>query len=129
MGRLFYEDEFQALRDVIEQGKGYQKTSAHLWPGMKADSAYAKLKACANERGDQRLKLREYIAAMTFNGCFDTLYYISDECLHSRPAPKAPAEEEAKLVQVIEAAGETMKRALDALEKVRRQDLQSRVAR
>lgn len=129
MGRLFYDDEFQALRDVIEQGQGYMKTAGHLWPGMKLDSAYAKLKACVNEKGDQRLKFREHIAVMRFNETFDLLYFICDECMHARPAPKAPADEEAKLAQVIEAAGGTLERALAALQTLRKQELQAKVVR
>jgi hypothetical protein len=120
MGRLFYDDEYQALRDVIEQGRGYKETAAHLWPGMKIESAYAKLKACSNEKGDQRLKFREYIAAMAFNGRFDVLYFVCDECMHTRPTPKAPADEEAKLAQIIESAGGTLERALAALQNLRK---------
>jgi hypothetical protein len=118
--RLFYDDEFQALRDVIEMGKGYQKTAGHLWPGMKDGSAYAKLKACTNEHGDQRLKFRELIAAMVFNDRFDLLHHACDECMHTRPMPKSPADEEAKIVQAIESAGGTLERALQRLEALRR---------
>jgi hypothetical protein len=124
-GRLFYDDEFQALRDVVELGHGYPKTAGHLWPGMKPESAYAKLKACCNEHGDQRLKFREYIAVMIFNERFDVLYFASDECSHTRPIPRAPADEEAKLAQVIESAGDTLERALKALDNVRRRNLRT----
>lgn len=116
MSRLFYDDEFQALRDVIEMGKGYQKTSGHLWPGMKPESAYAKLKACTQERGDQRLKFREIIAVMVFNGQFDALYFMCDETMHHRPQPKTPEDEEAKVVAVIDNAATTLSQALKALE-------------
>lgn len=128
MGRLFYDDEFQALRDTIENGKDYKATATHLWPGMKPESAYAKLKACTNEKGDQRLKFREYIAVMVFNEQFDVLHYMADECLHTRPQPKAPADEQAKLAQVIEAAGGTLERALKALDNMKRRELQVRSA-
>lgn len=128
MGRLFYDDEFQALRDVIEQGAGYQKTAAHLWLGMKLDSAYSKLKACCNEKGDQRLKFREIIAVMRYNEHFDVLYFVCDECMHTRPTPKAPADEEAKLAQVIESAGGTLERALAALQALKKQALHANVS-
>lgn len=119
MSRLFYEDEFQALRDVIEQGKGYEKTAGHLWPGMKATSAYAKLKACTQEQGDQRLKFREVIATMVFNDRYDALFFMCDETLHARPVQKAPKDEEAKLASVIETAAGTLERAMQALNRLR----------
>jgi hypothetical protein len=120
MASLFYDDEYQALRSVIEGGKGYKETAAHLWPGMKIDSAYAKLKACTQDRGDQRLKFREYIAAMVFNERYDILYFMCDETFHQRPQRKAPAEEEAKIVQAVEHATGTLDRALRALQDLKR---------
>lgn len=119
MSRLFYDDEYQALRDVIEQGKGYDKSAGHLWPSMKPTSAYAKLKACTNEHGDQRLKFGEILELMRFNGRFDVLYFACDETLHSRPSPKAPQDEQAKLAIVIENAAGTLESALKALDRVR----------
>lgn len=125
MGRLFYDDEFQALRDAVELGKGYEKTAGHLWPGMKATSAYAKLKACCNEHGDQRLKFREFIAAMLFNEQFDLLYFMADECMHTRPVPKAPADKEAELVAVIESAAGTLEGALRQLNNMRQRGVKA----
>lgn len=116
---LLYDDEYHALRVCIEQGRGYEKTAGHLWPLMKLSSAYAKLKACTNERGDQRLKFAEVLEVMRFNGMYDVLYYICDETLHNRPTQKAPQDEEAKLASVIENAAATMESAMRALERVR----------
>jgi hypothetical protein len=120
VSRLFYEDEFQALRDVIEQGKGYEKTAGHLWPGMKSQSAYSKLKACTNEHGDQRLKFGEIIEAMRFNARFDALFYACDELMHARPSQKAAAEEEARIAVIIESSASTLERALQQLAHLRR---------
>lgn len=116
---LLYDDEFHALRTCIEQGKGYEKTAAHLWPGMKLNSAYAKLKACTAEAGDQRLKFREIVELMRFNDMYDVLYYICDETLHNRPTQKKPEDEEAKLASVIDGAAATLESAMKALERVR----------
>lgn len=120
MSRLFYDDEFAAIREVIESGKGYKKSAEHLWPSMKPESAYARLKACTTEAGDQRLKFGEIITLMVFNERFDALHYLCDECLHSRPLPKTPADEEAKLVVVIESAANTLDHALRSLDSLRK---------
>lgn len=122
---LLYDDDFHALRVCIEQGKGYEKTAAHLWPGMKLQSAYAKLKACSSERGDQRLKFREYVEVMRFNGMYDVLYYICDETLHNRPTQKKPEDEEAKIASVLESAAATMEGAMKALDRLRARQAQA----
>ena len=44
--QLFYDDENHALRRMIEDGKGYKATATFLWPDMKMESAYARLKDC-----------------------------------------------------------------------------------
>lgn len=116
---LFYDDEFQALRNMIENGKGYKKTAGFLWPGMKPDSAHAKLKACCKSDGDERLKLHEILAAMQFNERFDPLLYLCDETLHNRPLQKKPQEEQAKLVGVIENATSVITGALAKLERMK----------
>lgn len=116
---LLYDDEFHPIRVCIEEGKGYQKTACHLWPAMKDASAYARLKAATNVHGDQRLKFGEILEVMRFNQRFDPLYFMCDETLHNRPTQKAPQDEEAKIVAVIENAGAQLETAVRALERVR----------
>ncbi len=116
---LFYDDEFQALRQMIEAGRGYKKTAAMLWPAMKPDSAYAKLKACCNGAGDERLKFGEIVAAMRFNERFDPLYYACDETLHLRPGRREAREEQARLAVVMQEAAATMTRAMEQLERLK----------
>jgi hypothetical protein len=123
MSALFYDDEYHPTRAAIEDGKGYQETAQRLWPSMKPESAYARLKACTNSQGDQRLRFGEIIEVMRFNQRFDPLYYACDEALHHRPAPKAPQDEEAKLVSAINGAADTLQRAMNALEALRRREV------
>jgi hypothetical protein len=125
MTALFYDDEFHPIRAAIEDGKGYKETAAHLWPSMKIESAYARLKACTNASGDQRLRFGEIVEVMRFNQRFDPLMYACDETFHHRPLPKAPEDEEAKLVSVIESASATTERALKALEALRRREVRA----
>ena len=119
-GRLFYDDEHDALAQMIANGP-YQlkEVAAHLWPGMKPDSAYAKMKACLNPQGDQQFKFHEIIAAMKFCGQFDPLYHLCDETLHARPPRIAPADEEVKLVECINSATSVLQKALLQLERLR----------
>lgn len=95
---LFYDDELHALRRMIEEGKGYKATSHFLWPDMKMESAYARLKDCVQrpEKG-QFLKFGEIIAAMNFNGRFDPLYHAADQTEHKRPERRSPKDEALEL--------------------------------
>lgn len=117
---LFYDDEYHAIRAAVEDGRGYKETAAHLWPSMKPESAYARLKACTHNSGDQRLRFGEIVALMRFNGRFDPLYYCCDETAHHRPNPKSPDDEEAKIVAAIDSASGTLNRAIKALEVLQR---------
>lgn len=123
--QLFYDDEFHPIRAAIEEGRGYKETAMHLWPSMKPESAYAKLKACTHVRGDERLKFGEIVEVMRFNQRFDPLYYACDETMHHRPSPKTPTDEEAKIVGAIEQASSTLERALKALEALRRREIKA----
>lgn len=122
---LFYDDEHHALRAVIEQGKGYKKTAAHLWPGMKPESAYSKLKHAVAGTNGEHLRFGEIREVMVFNERFDALLWLCDECSHSRPALIAPADEEARLANTIANATQVLSRALSQLERVQGRTLQA----
>lgn len=95
--RLFYDDEFAAQRVVIEEGKGYKATAMFLWPHMKPESAYARLKNATRGDRDEKLAFGEIIAAMMFNERFDALYHASDQTHHARPVKVAPLDEAMEL--------------------------------
>jgi hypothetical protein len=119
-GRLFYDDEYDALNTAVSNsGRELKAIAQAIWPGMKADSAYAKIKACLNRLGDQQFKFHEYIALMRFCGQYDPLFYICDETLHARPPRIAPEDEEVKLVEALTCAIETVNRATAALERLK----------
>jgi hypothetical protein len=119
---LFYDDEHHALRRVVEDGKGYKKSAAHLWPSMKVESAYSKLKHAVNGTNGESLKFGEIAELCTFNERYDGLYWLADRCMHKRPDPKIVTDEERRLVHVIESATDTMKHALRELERMRERE-------
>ena len=52
------DDEFDAIGTAIGQsGKDFKLVASHLFPDMRPESAYARLKACISPTGDQRLKV------------------------------------------------------------------------
>jgi len=115
--KLFYDDEFDAIATAIgESGKKFGDVASFMFPDMKAESAYAKLKTCCSPTGDQRLTFGQVIRLMNYCEQYDPLMHACDETLHARPDRKAPEDEAVKLVEVISGAANTMERAMKAIE-------------
>lgn len=117
---LLYDDEFHAVRASIETGRGYKATACHLWPAMKPESAYARLKSCVNPDRDEKLSFGEIIQAAKFNQRFDALYYFCAETLHAQPIHVAPEDAMAKLANQLSAHLEDGKRMFDRLQELSR---------
>ncbi len=117
--KLFYDDEFDAIASAIgESGKPFKIVAAHIFPDMKPESAYARLKECCSPTGDQRLTFGQVIRLMRFCEAYDPLQYACDETLHARPTRKDPSDELVNLTEVIHGAADTMNRALKAIEHI-----------
>jgi hypothetical protein len=115
--KLFYDDEFDAIATAIgNSGKPFKIVAAHMFPDMKPESAYARLKDCCTATGSQRLSFGQVVRLMTFCECYDPLQYACDETLHARPDRKSPEDEAVKLVEVMAAAAQTMERAMRAMD-------------
>lgn len=117
--KLFYDDEFDALTTMIgESGIPFKDFAQYLWPDMKHESRYSKLKACC--RGDERLSFGQVIALMKFCNRYDPLMFACDETLHGRPDRKAPEDHEQRIIGVIDNAAHTMQLAMQELNNFRR---------
>lgn len=117
--KLFYDDEFDAIATAIgESGKPFKLVAAHMFPDMKPESAYARLKECCSPIGDQHLTFGQVVRLMRFCEAYDPLLYACDETLHARPTRKDPSDELVNLTEVIHGAADTMNRALKAIEHI-----------
>lgn len=115
--KLFYDDEFDAITTAIgDCGKPFKIVAAHMFPDMKPESAYARLKNCCSPTGTERLTFGQVIRLMVFCEAYDPLMHACDETLHARPDRKAPEDEAIKLAEVMNAAANTMERAMRAME-------------
>jgi hypothetical protein len=122
--KLFYDDEFDAISIAIaNSGKAFKDVAAFMFPDMKSESAYAKLKACCNPIGDQRLTFGQTVRLMRFCEAYEPLMYACDETFHARPQRVAPKDEEIRLVEAIKGASETLNRAMQQLERIQRTTL------
>lgn len=114
---LFFEDEYEALNLMISNSsKSSKELAGFLFPHLKLDSAYARLKACLNPDKDERLTFGQIIAAMNFCECYEPLLYACDETMHARPDRKAPEDEEVRIVEAMNNAAEIMSKAMRQLE-------------
>lgn len=117
--KLFYDDEFDAIATAIgNSGKPFKLVAAHMFPDMKPESAYARLKDCCNPTGTQNLSFGQVVRLMRYCEAYDPLAYICDETLHARPTRKDPSDELVNLTEVIHGAADTMNRALKAIEHI-----------
>ncbi len=120
--KLFFEDEYEALNLMISNsGKTAKELAVFLFPHLKMDSAYARLKACMNSEKDERLTFGQIIAAMKFCERYEPLMFACDETLHARPDRRAPKDEEVRLVEAMNSASSMLAKAMKQLEVLRQQ--------
>jgi len=69
--QMWFDDEFEALNLMISNSK---RLAGFLFPHLKPDSAYARLKSCLSHDKDERLTFGQIIAAMKFCECYRRVY-------------------------------------------------------
>ena len=128
--KLFYEDEFEALQLMVSSsGKSVKEVALHLWPDMKPESAYAKLKACLNPRGDENFRFSQVIELMKFCNSYEPLQFACDETMHARPDRKVPEDDIVKLSETIQSAADVLAKATAALDRIQTQTASMRTVR
>lgn len=118
---LWYDSAEEAVNAAImKSGKAPKVVAVGLWPHMKMDSAYARLKNALNPDKPEKLTLDEIILICRLCEEFDPLHYMADELSHTRPQFRAPEDEEAdlaheaaRLTQAVEQMTRRMRRIDD----------------
>ena len=117
---LFFEDEYESFNLMVSHGsKTGKELAGYLFPHLKPDSAYARLKSCLNPEKDERLTFGQIIAAMNFCGSYEPLMYACDETLHARPDRKSADDEQVRLVEAITGAADVLNKAMRQLESLK----------
>ena len=94
-----FDNEFSALIDTIEcSSKSYKEVACFLFPHLKPESAYGRLKACLNPDKEDKLSVGQVMAICKFCNRYDAIFYICDELGFHRPAPKPIDHEENLLI-------------------------------
>lgn len=117
--KLFYDDEFDALAQTIANSdRGFKQCAAFLFPHLKPESQYARLKACLNGDKDERLTLGQIIVLCKFCDSYDALYFMADELGHDRPIVRKPEDEKAALQREFIESVKAQKQIADRLERL-----------
>lgn len=118
--RLFYEDEFEAIREAIASSdREFKQVACHLWPSKKPETAYARLKACLNDQKDERLTFGEIIEICRFCDRYDPLHFMCDALSHDRPKPVAKEDELTRLLREYLDARKTTERLAPQIDRLR----------
>jgi hypothetical protein len=128
--KMFFEDSDEALQLMVSNsGKSIKEISSFLWPEMKPESAYAKLKSCLNPKGDENFRFNQVIALMKFCNSYEPLEFICDETMHARPDRKLPEDDIVRLSETIQNAADVLAKATVALDRIQSQTASMRSVR
>lgn len=115
---LWYDTDADAINAAITaSGKTFKQVASALWPSMKMDSAYARLKNCLNPDKDEKLSFAEVIFICRETGNVDPIFHACDELSLHRPTPKAPADEKAELLNTIQRQQALLLQTMQRLER------------
>lgn len=115
--RLFYEDHQHAIQCAIDnniRGLTFKQVACEVYPALKPESAYARLKAVVNPEKDEKADLQEIRQVCLVTGRYEPLFWLCDVTDHARPAKRAPQDRQAQLI-------EEFNRSVAALERLAQQ--------
>lgn len=79
---LFFDSIYDAMGSAILAAGGYKKVAGLLWPSLKSETAYARLKNALDETKAEKLALCEVMNIMRMaadNGDSSAIRYIASE--------------------------------------------------
>lgn len=100
--RLFYEDHQHAIQSAIDNnvhGLTFKLVAGKVYPHLKPESAYARLKAIVNPDKDEKADLQEVKQVCLVTGRYEPLYWLCDETDHARPPKRAPQDRQTELIE------------------------------
>lgn len=118
---LFVEDVFDALRSAVDAAGGRKRVGALLWPAKGPDAAGRYLADCLNPSRSERLNPEEFLHVLRLardGGYHGAKHWIDVELGYAPTPPVEPDDQAAELARVISGAGDTLRRAVAALEKL-----------
>jgi len=115
---LWYDTDADAINTAIQDSaKSYKEVAAALFPALKMDSAYARLKNCLNPDKDEKLSFAEVVFICKFTGRYDPIHFACDELSLHRTTIKAPKDEQAELLNTIQRQQAQLLQTMQRLER------------
>ena len=78
-------------------GRVEKQIAFELWPSLKMDTAYSRLRGCLNPDRPDKLTADEHLLIARLCDRYDFLFYCAQELHHSKPVAVAPEDERARL--------------------------------
>ena len=82
---------------IHKSGKPLKALALELWPSLKLDTAYSRLRGCLNADRPEKLTADEHLMIARLTDQFDFLHYCAQELHHSRPERIEPEDEKVRL--------------------------------
>jgi len=120
-----------ALRAIVQHIGGPKIVGPVLWPAKSVDDARKLLLDCLNPDRNEKLDVEQIVMLFRMGreaGFHVAKHWLDTETGYLPSTPADPQEEQARLVTVIESAGQQLQRALAALDKMRERKPLSRAA-
>lgn len=118
-GTLFHEDIYDALGTTIQFLGGYKKVALMLWPDMRMESAYARLKASLDSTKPEKLSPSE-VNLLIREGrkinCHAIMKFLGDDCLY-QVTPIEPEDEKERTQKAFIEATQSLIKAIEKLNK------------
>lgn len=97
---LFYDDIYDALRDVVTALGGPKAVGVRLWPDKGVTMAHTALLNCLDRNRPEKMSTTQFVMLLKLAreaNCHVAMQYICQECGYSAPEPVEPENELARL--------------------------------
>jgi hypothetical protein len=113
----FFESAEAATKHAIDMcGKGIKDVAKAVFPGKTLEAAATALRNALNENRDERLTAGQHIFIANYTGRYDWLYFVANECSHSRPQLIAPEDANAELQRMFIESVQQQRQLMDRME-------------
>jgi len=118
---LFYDDIYDAIRDVVQAAGGPKKVGLALWPDKSQQMAHTHLLNCMDRNRPEKFSPTQLMMLCKLgrqHDCHAMMAYINAETGYEPPKPLRPEDEREKLQRQVVAAADSLKESLARLERL-----------
>lgn len=119
---LFFESVEDVLDAVIRATGGHKQVANDLWPSLRMETAYARIKACLNPEKAEKFSPSELmwlLARGRAKGLHIAMHWLCGELGYAPPSPVEPADQEADINRQLDASLEKLEHLTSRLARIR----------